>query len=332
MPGVMWPRCSSKLNASSGSNQKGHSVGGRVTLWKWSVKERLFHTHTHTLRSTHTKSCWFWKTRPSPGSLNTSQVTAKKKRIWLLCFKSLNHSKFSEGVKNRTGVKRNVPFFYIKKITTQRCLCVRAFALPRGRHNRLVSKLIYISTHLSRGKHLNLCTLFQQRLTLQASICETLISLMAVCVSYVIYKAEAPTMLTRCDDATLYPLSFWCVCPNMHNRDLYFTIKGIWNNFCLHDIDMVWTLVPFTFACVCVCVTLKAVTLQLQRFTGTFVVCQLKEKRMWSPFVKRVRCFSQHGEPNSWLSHISVIAHFNLTSNSKSFTTVSASHVLSQVA
>lgn len=41
-----------------------------------------------------------------------------------------------------------------------------------------------------------------------------------------------------------------------------------------------------------------------------------KDKRMWSPFVKCVRCFSQHRSPNSLLSYMSIIAHFSLTANS----------------
>lgn len=56
MPGVMWQGCYSKLNASYGSNQKGHSVGGRgrEPRWKRSVKQQQLHSRTaHIQRIGH---------------------------------------------------------------------------------------------------------------------------------------------------------------------------------------------------------------------------------------------------------------------------------------
>lgn len=120
---VMWPGCSSKLNASSGSNQKGHSVGGRGRgslcengqLESGSFTKGL-HTRTES-RSLNTQSCWFREKCPSVitlNSLNASQVTAK---TLLLCFIIIPNEL---GVSS-TGLelRRMCLFLLLKKKNTQ---------------------------------------------------------------------------------------------------------------------------------------------------------------------------------------------------------------------
>lgn len=174
MPRVMWPGCSSKLNASSGSNQKGHSVGGRgrrEPLWKWSVKQRqrywrTAHTRTENRslnKHTH-KAADLGKKCPSVctlNSLNASRVTAKT------YFCALYHTKWVRSVKYGERGKTNVPFCYLKHTTALVCfgICTTittwqwtCFKRPFLRWERL-----------SCVTHLIKCTLSQQRLLFQVS-------------------------------------------------------------------------------------------------------------------------------------------------------------------
>lgn len=45
------------------------------------------------------------------------------------------------------------------------------------------------------------------------------------CPSFVVYNAAAHGMLSRCDDAIVYCVSFWCVSPNVSYHEWYFSIK-----------------------------------------------------------------------------------------------------------
>lgn len=171
MPLVMWLGCSSKLNASSGSNQKGHSVGGRrrEPLWK-RLKDCTHIWRVHT----NTQSCWFRKKCPSVitlNSLNASQVTAKPR------FCALYHTKWTGSIEYGTRVKTNVPFCYFKytmalvcfgvctTIMTLQCTCFKQPSRWRVCH------VWHTSTK---------CTLFQWRLIFQASssTCESKIWMM----------------------------------------------------------------------------------------------------------------------------------------------------------
>lgn len=81
---------------------------------------------------------------------------------------------------------------------------------------------------------------------------------------------------------------------------------------------MVWKLVPFPYV---LWITLKGSDIAAKEIYHRCcrrhicsVPAERTDKRMWSPFVKSVRRFSQHEKSNSLLWHIGVIAQFNLIS------------------
>lgn len=121
-----------------------------------------------------------------------------------------------------------------------------------------------------------------------------------VCSSYVVYNAATHSMLTSWDDSILYPVSFWCVFPNVSNHEFYFSIKELeWFLF----FFFAWHHNGLDSSAFCFCFVSNNKStvspLQLRRFTAAdwhiwWVSVEGKDKRMWSPFVKCVRRFSQH--------------------------------------
>lgn len=159
-------------------------------------------------RSTNAQSCWFLEDAAFLGlperltSLGKTTTTTKKRKK--TAFQSQGDDPgVGGGVTHGTGVKRNVPFFNLK---THRGVRLSGHLHYHGDVTTAWVQAAYV--HLSCGNRLDKCPLFQQWLIFQASICDPVISPTALRASYVIYKAAAHTILTRCDDATLYPVSF----------------------------------------------------------------------------------------------------------------------------
>lgn len=169
MPPVMWPGCSSKLNVSSGSKQKGHSVRGRgrEPLRKWSVKEQLV--------------CW------RTAHTYAGQVDKRRKPLLFQKVSFGSHFRFSECLSSLCKIPFFVLFGHTKWTRSveymglkfkQMCLSatsntqwhrsVWTFALPYRHYSEHVSNSL-VAEGLSRVTPLNKCTLFQKWLLFQAS-------------------------------------------------------------------------------------------------------------------------------------------------------------------
>lgn len=179
-------------------------------------------------RRLNTQSCWYRKKCPSVitlNPLNASQVTA-----FVLYYIPNKLGVLGTG----TRVKTNVPFCYLQTIgiglfwhlhyhnditmhTFQTAFMLQGLSCvttPEQMHT--ISAMTHISSLIIdlRVQDLN----DVQKITLSGS---------RVCSSCVVYNTASHSMLTRCDDAILYPVSFWRVSPNVSNHEWYFSIKGL---------------------------------------------------------------------------------------------------------